>query len=297
MKRGALLHPKMRSLACLLKVPLPYAWGLIEGLVHFTSTYCPRGDVGRYTNSQIAEYLEWPKQRGGPDKLINAFLEAGWLDKCEKHGLLVHDWPEHADNATKKKLARNGESFAVRVCECPENVQTCPDIGETCPALARGRKPVPVPVPVPEPEPEPEPDEADLASAFPEMDMDGSLPDEIDDEPLQPEEPAILTFPCAGDTKEWHLTQSQVDQWRALFPTIDILAECRHALAWVDANIGRKKTASGMKRFLVRWIGESQNKGRGRTESISQPKMPVCKRDIGRIIGPHEEEDYADLPF
>jgi hypothetical protein len=85
--------------------------------------------------------------------------------------------------------------------------------------------------------------------------------------PTAPREPAtsVLNFPVVGQGGPlWSLTADQVAEWRELFPGLDILAEARKALAWVKANDGRRKTASGMKRFLVGWFTRTVNNGGSR---------------------------------
>lgn len=75
-------------------------------------------------------------------------------------------------------------------------------------------------------------------------------------------EPTLLTFPCDGEPSSWCLAPSMVAKWSALYPHLDIMAQCRSALGWIDANPDKRKTASGMKRFLVGWFGRTQNSGR-----------------------------------
>lgn len=75
----------------------------------------------------------------------------------------------------------------------------------------------------------------------------------------KPAEPALLVFPCNGKVKEWGLTQAQVNEWSALFVGVDVLDQCRRALAWVKAK--GKKTAKGMPKFLVGWLGRSNDRG------------------------------------
>lgn len=91
--------------------------------------------------------------------------------------------------------------------------------------------------------------------------------------PVPKGEPAVLEFPCDGTPNAWRLTPSQLDEWRTLFPSLDLLAECRSALAWVLASANRRKTARGMPKFLVGWFGRAQNAngrryGSGGTESV-----------------------------
>ena len=76
-----------------------------------------------------------------------------------------------------------------------------------------------------------------------------------------PCEPALLTFPCDGSPDSWPLVESQVAEWRTLFPSLDIMAQCRAALAWVLASPERKKTARGMRKYLVGWFNRNQNRG------------------------------------
>ena len=73
----------------------------------------------------------------------------------------------------------------------------------------------------------------------------------------KPPSPILLVFPCVGKRPEWPLTQEKTGEWRSLYPGLDILAECRKALAWIDANPSRRKTFTGMPGFLVRWFSRA----------------------------------------
>lgn len=75
---------------------------------------------------------------------------------------------------------------------------------------------------------------------------------------------AELAFECDGKPPVWWVTQEQVREWEGLYPSLDILAQCRGALGWVKAKPERRKTARGMPAFLVGWIGRSQNQGGAR---------------------------------
>ncbi len=75
----------------------------------------------------------------------------------------------------------------------------------------------------------------------------------------KPTEPALLVFPCNGKVDAWALTQSQVDEWSALFVGVDVMDQCRRALAWIKAK--GKKTARGMPKFLVGWLGRTNDRG------------------------------------
>ena len=85
------------------------AAGVLERLWHFTAKYAPRGDIGRYSDAQIAEAVGWPIEQGSA--LIEALTRSIWLESSEIHRRLVHDWPEHADKSVKESLKRKGLSF------------------------------------------------------------------------------------------------------------------------------------------------------------------------------------------
>lgn len=72
---------------------------------------------------------------------------------------------------------------------------------------------------------------------------------------------ALMFFPTAGQPHQWPLTDTLVNGWRRDYPNVDVLAECRKAHAWVQANT--KKTAKGMPRFLNAWLARAQDRAGG----------------------------------
>lgn len=194
--RGSLTHRKTRRLAILLEMEVPCALGILEALWHVTSTHAADGAIGRMTNQDIADEMFWTKDA---DALIATLVKAKFLDEDPKHRLIVHGWSEHADDATNRKVARNGLYFADgkmanlhRLGEKERNdilkahgVAATPPRQEPPPHDGRNDKPegapvtpdgrtsgaqnAPVcapPVPVPDPVPVPEPEE-ERASAPP----------------------------------------------------------------------------------------------------------------------------------
>jgi hypothetical protein len=85
-------------------------------------------------------------------------------------------------------------------------------------------------------------------------------------EPLRVSAPAdspmFLEFPTVGKGgSAYQLSEAQVAEWAGLFPTIDVKAETRKALAWVLARPNRRKTAGGMPGFLVGWLNRATDGG------------------------------------
>ena len=106
--------------------------GYLEALWHFAGRYTPQGDIGKYSDAEIEAWIEW---RGSPGQLIASIALSGWIDFSSTHRLLVHDWHDHADDATRLALKRKKLDFLSR---CPDSVPTVSGL--------------PVPEPVPEPE-------------------------------------------------------------------------------------------------------------------------------------------------
>ena len=79
----------------------------------------------------------------------------------------------------------------------------------------------------------------------------------------------LIEFPCDGKVKAWSLTEAHVAEWSAAFPSLDVLGECRKALAWANALPSRRKTARGMPKFLVGWLGRAQDSPRAPTRNGS----------------------------
>lgn len=109
MKRGAHDHPKMLRLARELGVKRGIAVMTIELLLHWMERYAPRGDIGRFDDSDIAAAAEW---EGDPGVLVSALRVARWLDVSAEHRLVFHDWPEHCDRYVHIKLFRKKLLFA-----------------------------------------------------------------------------------------------------------------------------------------------------------------------------------------
>lgn len=103
---------------------------------------------------------------------------------------------------------------------------------------------------------------------------DGSLPAEV-----------VMTFPVDGKGKKtWHLTAKHIAEWQQSFPALDITAECRKALAWINANPSRRKTHRGMPAFLVNWFSRAQNNNRSTTSSNPASKRESVDDRIDRLF-------------
>lgn len=80
--------------------------GLLESLWILAQRSAPCGDIGRQLdNEELAIELEWD---GDPDELVSALVDTKWLDACDVHRLVIHDWPSHAPRYIHGIAAKRG---------------------------------------------------------------------------------------------------------------------------------------------------------------------------------------------
>ena len=113
LKREAIDHTKLKRLCRRLKIPVYVAVGILETLWHVTAKQTPRGDIGKLSDEEIAIGLDYPET--DLPGLLAALIDCGWIDPDPTFRLVIHDWPEHADDAVHMRLARHRQTFAVGV--------------------------------------------------------------------------------------------------------------------------------------------------------------------------------------
>ena len=110
MKRGTSNHPKTGRLMLELGINRREATGLLQMLWEWTGDFAIQGDIGRWSNVQIAEAIGWEPAQA--DKLVRALLDSGWIDESKLHRLVIHDWEQHCEEYIRKRLKRQGLEFA-----------------------------------------------------------------------------------------------------------------------------------------------------------------------------------------
>lgn len=99
---------KFKRLQRRLKVKVAELCGLLELLWITTAKNAPRGDIGKFSNEEIAIGCYWD---GDPDEFVAALVDCRWLDEHTEHRLIVHDWKDHAPSWVVGSLKRYGRSI------------------------------------------------------------------------------------------------------------------------------------------------------------------------------------------
>lgn len=80
--------------------------------------------------------------------------------------------------------------------------------------------------------------------------------------PIRPETSsglkAVIILPLnSGD--EYPIAEEDFGFWRESYPAVDVMQELRAMAAWCHANPTRRKTKTGVKAFVNRWLAKAQN--------------------------------------
>ena len=151
MKRGTDLKVKFKLLGKDLGLPSWQVKGLLQSLWDFTSENTQRGDIGRFSDEEIAAGINW--EHTGPSEMVVALVQRRWLDRHSVHRLVVHGWREHAEGWVKKRVERAGTGFAEDDPIGAVSPTTADNGRQRRTVASNGRLPVPVPVPGPLPVP------------------------------------------------------------------------------------------------------------------------------------------------
>ena len=72
--------------------------------------------------------------------------------------------------------------------------------------------------------------------------------------------PPTISLPL-NDGSAFEIFQSDIDMWSNLYPAVDVMQQLRNMAGWIDGNPSKRKTRSGIKRFVNSWLAKEQNRG------------------------------------
>lgn len=102
-----------------------------------------------------------------------------------------------------------------------------------------------------------------------------------------------------NDRSFYEVYDSDIDEWQALYPAADVRQELRNMRGWLDANPTRRKTKSGIRRFINSWLARVQNAAGGAAFPRGQPdrvsRAERGKRNLASVKEMLIEEGAFDL--
>lgn len=209
----------------------------------------------------VEDLVRWCGESG---RLASALVSGGWLEEVEPGLWRVDGWSryERMEQTRESRRAANRE----RQQRARERRRDDDDVTRDVTAASRVTSRV---------------TDASVTGREVEVEVENSS-EETTSLPLvrspsgsgpAADEPVVLEYPCQGPQPRWSLTEAQVTRWAELYPGLDVLAECRRALAWLEASPGRRKTARGMPRMLAGWLSRAADRGPGPGGGRPQPQQ------------------------
>lgn len=87
----------------------------------------------------------------------------------------------------------------------------------------------------------------------------------------EPQAPSVLTL-TLNDGSEYGVIQSDIDEWQDTFPNVDVLQQLKAMKLWLKDNPKKRKTKTGIRRFVTNWLDREQNRGGTRQSQEPLPK-------------------------
>ena len=74
-------------------------------------------------------------------------------------------------------------------------------------------------------------------------------------------EPAAIKLPL-NDNSEYDVPKSFADEMAQLYPAVDVMQQLAAMRGWLLGNPTKRKTRTGIKRFITSWLAREQDRGR-----------------------------------
>lgn len=260
-------HPKFHRLVHVLSISEPLALGHLEFLwrVGYSSGNPVIGDA---VDVEIAA-----KWGGEPGVLCAALVRVKLIDARKDGTFQIHHLHANAPDYVKSRYRM--ERYRQRCQQVNKDEQLRNGLRNRC------HSPAPAPAPI----------DLSTRTCVEPVPPYGAKASQNDTSTLLPVK-TLLTFPVVGNHgSSWAFTDIQAAKWATLFPTVDVEAEARKALAWVEAAPDRRKTPRGMPKFLVSWLTRATDRPR---QAGPGPGPPVS-RERSRLMEGHRllEEHLA----
>ncbi|MDM5112799.1 MULTISPECIES: replication protein [Aeromonas] len=197
------------------------------------------------TNEQIAEATNIPSTRVSTAK--NDLLRMGVLvSRGRKIGpnKVISDWETHITQnretfpeTGKESFPKTGKAPSLKQGYTKDNIQKTrktkdqnisaePAVADSTPVVIESVSAEPVSLPAKQPE---------------------------------PQEPVVIIMPL--NSGEHAVTESFAAQMQALYPAVDVAQELRTMTGWLIANPTKRKTKTGINRFINSWLSKCQDRG------------------------------------
>lgn len=158
-----------------------------------------------------------------------------WLASCQKAGVLV-------------LYASGGKEYLelVNFGQQIRSASKCPEPDSKCQQMAA---------------------DAHLGVAVSECVSESVTEKDSCSEPQAATEPAVVTLPL-NTGPDYPISQRLVDELAALYPSADVPSELRKMKGWLIARPAKRKTKTGIMRFVTNWLAREHDDAKTRTQGV-----------------------------
>ncbi len=100
--------------------------------------------------------------------------------------------------------------------------------------------------------------------------------------PETPPEPEVRELPVVelplNDNTVYGVTREEVEEYESLYPAVDVRQELRNMRGWCSSHPERRKTKSGIRKFINSWLARAQDKGGTQKAEHQVPYNPFAER-------------------
>ena len=115
------------------------------------------------------------------------------------------------------------------------------------------------------------------------------------DTPSEPE-PEPPVFQIVLNNKTFHpVTQKDIDRYKELYPAVNIEQEMRKIVGWCEANPTKRKTKTGVQRFINSWLSREQDRGGSKQAPVVQAPRKIVTETL-YDQRPNTENSMDDVP-
>ncbi|MDX3973271.1 hypothetical protein [Shinella sp.] len=202
-------------------------------------------------------------------RTIDAMLAAG----CTAEQLAAVVRAHEAADAEKTSIKRAKDAERQRRSRMSRNVTVTPR--DACDEVSPKKEIPPTP-----------PKEKTTPSVVSEPVGSSTIRPEPEKSAPDPQSPSVIDLPATqGQTVS--ISEADVAEWRDAFPAVDVHQQLRAMRQWLLANDKNRKTARGMRKFVVSWLSRDQDRGGVRHHSGQQPQAPP--------MTPHQQRHQAAI--
>ena len=110
-----------------------------------------------------------------------------------------------------------------------------------------------------------------------------------------PDEQPVITL-TLNNNDEYPIYEKQIAVWTELYPVVNIMQELRNMKGWVMSNPTKRKTQSGILKFINTWLSKAQDQGgsSGIKNIEMQNKPTFAHPNTKKFVGSSDISEYAN---